>query len=334
MVQLGWLGLVFPERYGGAGLDRVDLAVLLEEMGRVLVPAPFFSTVVLGGGAIVVAGSEEQKRDLLPRVAAGELRLSLAQLESDGRWDVASIELPARSTAGGYSLSGRKLFVPDAGTAHRLVVLARCEAGLTLFLVECETPGVAIRQIDYVDRTRPLFEVTFDDARVEREAILGGIGLAESLLEEVHDLARAALCAEMCGGAQRVLDLSLAHAKSREQFGRPIGSFQAISHKCADMFVKVESTRSAAYYAAWSLAAADPEAHMNACMAKAFCAEAYAKVAAEGIQIHGGLGFTWEHDLHLFYKRAKACEVALGDVAWTRERAARVLIDEPTRAQA
>ena len=307
---------------------------LLEEMGRVLVPVPFFSTVVLGGGAIVVAGSEEQKRDLLPRVASGKLRLSLAQLESDGRWDVSSIELCARSTRDGYSLSGRKLFVPDADTAHRLVVAARTEAGPTLFLVDCETAGVAIRRIDYVDRTRPVFEVALDEVCVGHDALLGANGRAEGLLEEMHDLARSALCAEMCGGTQRVLDMSVAYSKNRKQFGRPIGSFQAVAHKCADMFVKVESARSAAYYAAWSLAAADPEAHLNACMAKAFCAEAYAKVAAEGIQIHGGLGFTWEHDMHLFYKRAKACEVALGDVAWTREQAARVLVDRTPRPQA
>ena len=211
---------------------------------------------------------------------------------------------------------------------------ARTEAGPTLFLVDCETAGVAIRRIDYVDRTRPVFEVALDEVCVGHDAMLGANGRAEGLLEEMHDLARSALCAEMCGGTQRVLDMSVAYSKNREQFGRPIGSFQAVAHKCADMFVKAESARSAAYYAAWSLAAADPEAHLNACMAKAFCAEAYAKVAAEGIQIHGGLGFTWEHDMHLFYKRAKACEVALGDVAWTREQAARVLVDRTPRPQA
>ena len=159
--------------------------------------------------------------------------------------------------------------------------------------------------------------------------MLGANGRAEGLLAEVHDLARAALCAEMCGGSQRVLDMSVAHAKSREQFGRPIGSFQAVAHKCADMFVRVESSRSATYYAAWALAAGRRDAHVSACMAKAYCAEAYAKVAGEGIQIHGGLGFTWEQDLHLFYKRAKACEVSLGGGAWTRELVARQLIDRP-----
>ncbi len=330
MAELGWTGLVIPEAYGGAGLDWVDLCVLLEEMGRALLPAPFFSAIVLGGSAIARAGSSEQQRELLPQIASGELRLSLAQLEPAGDWNPSAVRLRAESTRDGYSLRGRKLFVPDADSAHALIVAACSDAGRSLYLVPTDAPGLSLRRIDYLDPSRAVFEIDFEDVPVAADAALGEPGTADALLAEIHDFARVALSAEMCGGAQHVLELSVAHAKTREQFGRPIGSFQAIAHKCADMFVKVESARSAAYYAAWALTAGSADAHVSACMAKAYCAEAYTKVAGDGIQIHGGLGFTWEQDLHFFYKRAKACEVSLGGVSWTRELAAQDWIDRPT----
>lgn len=325
MAELGWTGLVIPEAHGGAGLDAVDLAVLLEEMGRVLLPGPYLSTLV-GASAITLGGSEEQRARLLPRVARGDLRLSLAWLEEGGSWAPEACTTRARRDGDATILSGTKLFVPDADLVDQLVVLARSEAGPALFLVERDAPGVAVRRIDFVDPTRPVCEVVLDDVAVGVEAIPGGAGGAEPLLEDVLDFARVALSAEMCGGAQQVLDLSVAYAKTREQFGKPIGSFQAIAHKCTDMFVKVESARSAVYYAAWALAAKDPSAHLASCMAKSYCAEAYSKVAAEGIQIHGGLGFTWEQDPQLYFKRAKADELAFGDVAYTRELAAAELI--------
>ena len=325
MAELGWMGLVIPEAHGGAGLDAVDLAILLEEMGRVLLPLPFLSNLI-GAQAVALAGSDEVQARLLPKVARGEVRLSLAQLEAGSNWATRVCTTQARRDGDAVLLSGTKLFVPDAHTADLLVVLAQEEAGASLFLVERRAAGVGVRRIDFVDPTRPVCEVTLEDVAVGDEARLGAPGAAASVLDSLHDFARVAQSAEMCGGAQQVLDLSVVYAKTREQFGRPIGSFQAIAHKCADMFVKVEGARSAVYYAAWALAAAVPEAHVASCMAKSYCAEAFSQVAAQGIQIHGGLGFTWEQDPHLYFKRAKANEVAFGDIAYTRELAAVELI--------
>lgn len=325
MADLGWLGLTVPETYGGAGLGWVDLAVLLEEMGRALVPAPFLSTVVLGAQAITLAGSDAQRADLLPRIARGDLRVALAQCEREGDWDPGAALLSATATAGGHTLEGRKLFVLDADAAQLLVVSAAAPEGPTLLLVERDAPGVEIRRIDSIDRTRPVYDVRF--AGTPAHERLGSPGAAAATLGALNTRARLAIAVESCGGARWALDAAVAHAKSREQFGKAIGSFQAIAHKCADMFVEVESSSSAAYYAAWALSAGAPDAHVSACMAKAYCADAYARVAAEAIQVHGGLGFTWEQDLHLYYKRAKACQLAFGDSALTRELAARVLVD-------
>ena len=325
MAELGWMGLVIPEAQGGAGLDAVDLAVLLEEMGRVLLPVPFLSTLV-AAQAVSLAGDDDMQTRLLPQIARGELRLCLAQLEVGGSWDAAACRTQARRDGETLLLSGTKTFVTDAETADLLVVLACEEEGPSLFLVERRAPGVGVRRIDFVDPTRPVCEVTLEEVAVTEAARLGAPGAARPVLGDLHDFARVAQSAEMCGGAQQVLDLSVAYAKTREQFGKPIGSFQAIAHKCADMFVKVEGARSAVYYAAWALAASVPEAHVASCMAKSYCAEAFTEVAAQGIQIHGGLGFTWEQDPHLYFKRAKANEVAFGDVAYTRELAAIELI--------
>lgn len=325
MAKLGWMGLVIPESHGGAGLGFVDLAVLLEEMGRALMPAPFLSTVALGAHAIALAGSESQHAALLPRVARGEIRITLAQCERGGDWDPDTTALPATVTQRGDILEGRKLFVPDADTADLFVVAARAAEGLSLFLVERDAPGVEVRRIDFIDRTRSVCEITFAGVRAAER--LGPLGQGATTLTRVNDAARVALAAECSGAAHWALDAAVSYAKTREQFGRPIGSFQAIAHKCADMFVLVESARSAAYYAAWALEADAPDAHASTCMAKAYCADAFAEVAAQAIQVHGGLGFTWEQDLHLYYKRAKACQVALGDAVFTRELAARVLID-------
>ena len=325
MAELGWMGLAIPEAHGGAGLDAVDLAILLEEMGSVLLPLPFLSTLV-GGQAVELAGRDDVKARLLPQLARGELRMSLAQLEAGGSWEAGACATEASQDGNRLRLSGTKVFVPDAETADLLVVLAREEAGPSLFLVERRAAGVDVRRIDFVDPTRPVCEVSLTDVAVDDEARLGAAGAAGAILEDLHDFARVAQSAEMCGGARQVLDTSVAYAKTREQFGRPIGSFQAIAHKCADMFVRVEGARSAAYYAAWALAAGVDEAHVAACMAKSYCAEAFTEVAAQGIQIHGGLGFTWEQDPHLYFKRAKADEVAFGDVAYTRELAAIELI--------
>ncbi len=331
MAELGWTGLIVPEEFGGAGLTMVDMVVVLEEMGKVVMPGPFFASTILGGVALDLAGTVEQKKRYLPALASGEKRSSLAQLEESGRWDGRGIALAATRDGSGFRLKGTKLFVHDAHNADVLVVAARTgaegEEGVTLFLVETGQ-GVSTRVLKTMDQTRKLCEVELDVA-VGPEAVLGEVDAGWGLLARTLDRAKVALCAEMCGGAQRVLDMSVEYAKVREQFGKPIGSFQAIQHKCADMLVQVESAKSATYYAAWAVAEDVPEAHLAACMAKSYCSDAYREVAGEGIQIHGGIGFTWEHDMHLYFKRAKGSEVTFGDATWNRELVARVVLDNP-----
>ena len=336
MAELGWTGLIIPEQYGGAGLNMVDMVVVLEEMGRVVMPGPFFASALLGGLAIDLGGTEAQKQRYLPELAAGKLKATLAQVEESGRWDAEGIALPAKASGGGFSLSGTKLFAHDAHNADVLVVPARSGGsgsdGITMLLVDPKAKGVSIRVLKTMDQTRKLCEVKFDQVAVGKDAVLGEVGKGWTLLDRLVDRAKVALCAEMCGGAQKVLEMSVEYAKVREQFGKPIGSFQAIQHKCANMMVQVESAKSATYYAAWAVANDVAEAHLAACMAKAYCSDAYRFVAAEGIQIHGGIGFTWEHDMHLYFKRAKGSEVTFGDATWNRELVAQVVLDAPEGA--
>jgi alkylation response protein AidB-like acyl-CoA dehydrogenase len=330
MAELGWMGLTFPESVGGAALDMVDLAIVLEEMGRVVMPGPFFSTVVLGGITIAEAGSEEQKRRYLASIAAGEIKATVAALEPSGRYDADGIEATATGDSGGYLLAGTKLFVPDAHVADLVIVAARKEGtkgaeGISLFAVETPKEGVTVTTLATMDQTRKLCEVKLDNVRVGPEALVGNAGDGWKTLERVTDRAKVALCAEMCGGAERVLEMCVEYAKVRVQFDRPIGSFQAIQHKCANMLLLVESSKSATYYAAWAVANDVPEAPLAAAMAKSYTSDAYRVVAGEGIQIHGGIGFTWEHDMHLFFKRAKSSEFTFGDATFNRERVARLI---------
>jgi alkylation response protein AidB-like acyl-CoA dehydrogenase len=334
MAELGWMGLIFPETYGGAGLTHVDLVVVLEEMGRVVMPGPFFATVLLAGVAILEGGSEAQKKALLPEIAAGTLKGTLALLEPSARWDAAGVECEARADGKGYRLSGTKLFVNDALVADKIICAARLAgsgggadpaAGITLFLLDRDSPGVTVTPLKTMDQTRKLAEITLADARVGADAVVGAPGRGWPIIERVMDRGKVALCAEMCGGAQKVLEMSVDYAKVREQFGRPIGSFQAIQHKCANMLVEVESAKSATYYAAWAVANDVSEAPLAAAMAKAYCSDAYRHTAGEGIQVHGGIGFTWEHDMHLYFKRAKSSEVTFGDATWNRELVAQLI---------
>jgi alkylation response protein AidB-like acyl-CoA dehydrogenase len=240
MAELGWLGLILPEEHGGAGGDFVDMVVVLEEMGRVVLPGPFFSTAILGGVALQEGGSAAQKQELLPKLAAGDLRLTLAQLEPNARWDADGIELEARKSGAGYTLSGTKLFVPDAHTADLLIVAGRAPGskgaeGVSLFLVDASASGVATTLLKTMDQTRKLCEVVLKDVGVPAERVLGEPGHGWKLLDRIVDRGKVGLCAEMCGGAERVLEMSVEYAKVREQFGRPIGSFQAIQHKFADL---------------------------------------------------------------------------------------------------
>lgn len=333
MADLGWLGLAFPEEYGGQGLGFVDLTVILEEMGAALLPSPFFSTVLLAGQTLLIGGSEEQKKTHLPKIADGSLLATLALTESTGRFDAAGVaEVKAiPQDDGSFRLSGTKLFVPEAHIADVLVVAARTKEagdasfGISLFLVNSDSQGISTTLLKTMDQTRKQCEVVLDNVSVGRDRLIGMIDMGWPIMQKVLNIATAALCAEMIGGAQRVLDMSVAYAKERVQFGRPIGSFQAIKHKCSEMMLQVESAKSAAYYAAWAVDEDVPEAPLAVSMAKAYCSDAYRYTAGEGIQVHGGIGFTWEHDMHLYFKRAKYSEFMFGDATYHREQVAQEL---------
>lgn len=332
MADLGWLGLAFPEEYGGQGLGFVDLTVILEEMGAALLPSPFLSSVLLAGQTILVGGSEEQKQTYIPKIADGSLIATLALTEPSGRFDAEGIaDVTATSSDDGFTISGTKLFVPDAHVADLMVVAARTKDagdksfGVSLFLVDANSPGVSTTLLKTMDQTRKQCEVVFDNVNVGRDRLLGMADMGWPVLHKVLNIATVGLCAEMIGGAQRVLDISVAYAKERVQFGRPIGSFQAIKHKCAEMMLQVESAKSAAYYAAWAVDEDATEAPIAVSMAKAYCSDAFRNTAGEGIQVHGGIGFTWEHDMHLYFKRAKYAEFTFGDATYHRELVAQEL---------
>jgi alkylation response protein AidB-like acyl-CoA dehydrogenase len=327
--DLGWLGLLVDERYGGTGLGPVELAAVEQEMGRGVVPGPFLSSAVLVTTALTRLGSDAQRERWLPRLADGSAIGALALQEARGGWDVGSVALRAEARgSAAYRLSGEKRFVPEAQVADLVVVVARtAEAapaadGITLFLLETSAPGVSVRPMETIDPTRRLCEIHLDEVELPEEAILGERGTAGGALEGVLDVGRLALCAEMVGGAERALEMCTDYARTREQFGRPIGAFQAIQHKCADMMVQLEGARSMTFAAAMSLAHDDPDFAADVGIAKAWCSDTYRAVTTEGVQIHGGLGFTWELDMQLYYKRAKASETLLGDARFHRTRIA------------
>jgi alkylation response protein AidB-like acyl-CoA dehydrogenase len=330
LAEQGWLGLVYPEAYDGMGLGLVDLVVLMEEMGRAVVPGPYFSAVLLGGLAIAEAGSEAQKKEWLPKIAAGDRRVALAWMEPSAQLGPAGVTLTAVEKGGRYTLSGTKLFVHDAHTADALVVAARTRPGagadgVSLFLLPKGTRGLEVTVLPTMDQTRKLCEVSLSDVSVGADALLGAAGAGWTPLARVLDRATVALCAEMCGGAQKVLDMTVEYAKIRQAFGRPIGSYQGVKHRAADMLVDVENSKSITYYAAWALDEGAAEAPLAVSMAKAYVSDAYRRVAAAGIQLHGGIGFTWEHDLHLYFKRAKGSEFTFGDATHHRERVAQLV---------
>jgi alkylation response protein AidB-like acyl-CoA dehydrogenase len=316
LAEQGYTGIIFPEQYGGVALGTVELILLMEEAGRALLPGPLFSTVVLGGAVIDSLASAAQKNRYLTRICAGEARCTLAMLEADAVRDLAdNIHL----TSVNGKLSGEKLFVPDAAVADFIVVVARDG----VFVVDAKAPGVAIRPMQALDLTRKVYSIRFTNAPAEK------IGESKNLARAI-DIAAVALSAELVGGMQRTLDITVEYAKMRKQFGKPIGSFQAVQHHCADMYLEVESARSAVYYAAWALEENASDAPVAVSIAKMYASDAGRTVGNRGIQVHGGMGFTWENDIHLYYRRAKASETALGDATFHRERIARLVIDAGT----
>jgi alkylation response protein AidB-like acyl-CoA dehydrogenase len=314
--QLGLQSLTIPEEFGGSGFSYVELIVVLEEMGAALLCAPFFSTVALAANALLTSGDDDAKKNYLPGIASGETIATLAITEDNGKWDFSGIELAATASGEGWTLNGHKMFVLDGHVADLIVVAARTAAGVSLFAVPGDAAGLTRTPLPTMDQTRKQARLEFADTPA---TLIGTDGGAEAGLSKTLDLAAVALAAEQVGGAQRVLDASVEYAKTRIQFGRPIGSFQAIKHKCADMLLEVESAKSAAYYAAWAAAEDSDELPVVASLCKSYCSEAYFHSAAENIQIHGGIGFTWEHPAHLYFKRAKSSELLLGDPSYHRE---------------
>jgi alkylation response protein AidB-like acyl-CoA dehydrogenase len=326
MAGLGWTGLVIPEIYGGANLSYVDLVLVLEEMGRVLLPSPFIWTAMVAE-ALKSVGSEAQQQALLPKIAAGDLIATVAWMEPSGLWGADGIAMMARKRGKGFTLDGVKLFVNDAHIADYLLVAARTSGkGITLFAIETKRAGLSITPLKTMDSTRRLSEVKFEGVKAGAADVVGAVGDGWKTLSEIIDKGKVMIAAEMMGGAQKVLDMTVEYAKVRVQFGRPIGSFQAVQHKCANMMIDVEGAKSAVYYAAWAVSnVAWPvrdgvgEAQLAAALAKAAASDAYRRVSADGIQVHGGIGFTWDHDLHLYFKRAKSSEFTFGDATYNRE---------------
>jgi alkylation response protein AidB-like acyl-CoA dehydrogenase len=314
--QLGLQSLIVPEEFGGQGFGYVELIVVLEEMGRALLCAPFFSTVVLATNTLLQAGDDDAKAAHLPGIASGETIATLAITEPNGKWDESGIEATATNDGGTWKINGTKSFVIDGHTADLIIVAAKTGAGTSLFTVAGDAAGLTRTALATMDQTRKQAKLDLDGVEA---TLLGTDGAGWDTLSTVLDLAAVGLAAEEVGGAQYVLEMAVQYAKDRVQFGRPIGSFQAIKHKCADMLLEVESAKSAAYYAGWCASELNDELPAVASLAKAYCSDAYFHAAAENIQIHGGIGFTWEHPAHLYFKRAKSSELLFGDPSYHRE---------------
>ena len=314
IAENGWLGLIFPEEYGGAGLEFLDLCVLLEETGRAMLPGPFFSTVVLGGMTILDAGSDDQKRRYLPGIVEGQAIATLALTEPSVRWDAAGVRTTAEPDGDGFVINGAKLFVPNAHVSDYLVVAARTgdsDEDVSLFILPANTPGVSQTLLKTIASDRQS-EVTFEGAHVPRSALLGELNGGWPTIARVIQWGAVGKCAEMVGNGQKVLDMTVDFVKQRIQFGRPIGSFQAIQHHCANMATDVEGSRYITSQAAWRLSDGLP-ADSEVAMAKAWVSDAIRRVCATGHQCHGAIGFTKEHSMQLYSRRAKAAELAFGD---------------------
>lgn len=317
--ELGLNGLVIPEQYGGAGFGMVELGLAMEEMGRSLLCAPFLASSVLATYMIRLAATDDQKQRMLPALAVGESIATLAFAERNGGFDASSIATLAERSGGRYVLSGTKSYVLDGMSADALLVVARITAGdgLSLFLVRPDAKGFTRRALEVIDPTRKLAAMTFD--RVDAE-LIGDADTAAPALERTLDLGNIALANEMVGGAARLLEDTLAYTKLRVQFGRAIASFQAVKHRCAEMLLSVELAKSAAYFAAEAVDEERADVDYLSSLAKACASDTYLQTAIHAIQLHGGIGFTFDQDTHLWFKRAKSSEVLFGDATWHRRR--------------
>jgi alkylation response protein AidB-like acyl-CoA dehydrogenase len=319
MSELNWPGLMVSEEYGGQELGTVELAVLMEQLGYALVPGPIFSSI-LAGIALETAATDEQKERYLAPLAAGEQRGTLALFDTGHGWSPADVTLDPQQANGGFVLNGEKLFVLDAATADFFIVGATDDRR---FIVERGADGVSVTPTPTIDTTRKQYAVRFDGVKVGEDAAFGGPGA----MAPARVRAYTAIAAELTGIAQRTLEMAVDYAKERKQFNRPIGAYQAVSHRCAQMLLETEGARSAAFYASWAVENEPETAALAASMAKAYASDAGTRVTGASLQVHGGIGFTWEHDLHLYLKRATSDAVMLGDARWHREQVARMVID-------
>ncbi len=327
IADLGWLGLIFPENYGGGGMDFISLAVLLEEMGRALFPGPFFSTVLLGGLPILDIGTDEQKQKYLPEIINGKAIFTMALTEPVGGYTAASIKVKATAEGNNYVINGTKLFVPDASVADYILCVARtddkakAEEGITIFIVDAKSPGIKITVLDTIAKDKQC-EVIFDNVKVPRGNILGELNQGWSEIQKTIERAAVAKCCEMVGGMQAVLDMTIPYVKERVQFDVPVGVFQAVQHHCVYMLVGVEGSRATTYDAAWRISTGRPYSS-EAAITKAWVSDAYQSVVALGTQAHGGVSIIEDHDMPLYYRRAKAAELAFGDARFHRKTVAR-----------
>ena len=322
IVANGWLAAVYPEEYGGLGMTYCDLICIMEEFGKGVMPEPIVPFAIMGGNAILLGGSEEQKKNLLPKIAEGELKVTLGAYEMAGRFNLAHVATTASGSGSDYTLSGEKCFVPFANSADKIVVSARTsgdtndEEGISLFVIDREAAGVTLTRVDTLDR-QPRFTLTLENAPA---TLLGSVGDAYDATEHTIDTAIVTTCAEMVGGMQAAMDMTIAYSHERVQFGVPIGSFQAMKHKAADIYLKTEAARSSMYYAAMAEDNDMPDRKQAISAAKALCGEFYVAVGKEAIQMHGGIGFTDEHTIQFFYKRAIVCENTFGNAVSHRKR--------------
>jgi len=328
MAELGWQALIIPEQYGGQGFDFLDLIVLIEEFGRALVPGPFIPTAVGGAIALLEAGSDEQKKQYLPKIASGEHIWTFALTEPSARFDAEGVELQAKADGDGYVLNGTKLFIRDAHVSDYMTVVARTggkgEDGITLFVVDSKSAGISFTTLKTIASDKQC-EVKFENVKVPKANVLGAAGKGWEIYQRIAKKGTVIECAYLVGLAQRDFEISVQYAKDRIQFGRPIGSFQAIQHKAADMVTDVDGARFIMYRAAWSVDQDEADADMNVHMAKAWCSEATRRVVAHGQQIHGGIGFTKDYKIQLYFRRQKAAELAWGDSDYHRELVAEEL---------
>jgi alkylation response protein AidB-like acyl-CoA dehydrogenase len=336
--EMYWQAIHIPEEYGGMGLGYVELVVMLEQMGRYLLCSPFFSTVCLGANALMIAGTAEQKQDYLSQICEGGLTATLAYTSSNGQWGANAVQSIVETQGDDYVLNGTYRFVPDGHTAQLLIVAVRNEGsigeeGISLFTIPANTPGVKRTWLPTMDETRKQAEIVLDNVILSKDHLMGEQGQSWPELKKVIQLATIATAAEQTGGAQQALDLTVAYTKERVQFGRPVAGFQAVKHQAADMMLRTEVARSAIYYAAclaeesFNGGVLASELGEAASVAKSYCSDGYFKNASDAIQLHGGVGFTWEYDVHLYFKRAKSSELFLGNAAYHREQVAKILLD-------